>query len=280
MRAVNLIPPDARRGDRAPMRTGVVSYVLIGALALALLAVIALAFTSKQISDRESEVAGLEQELADATARAQSLSSFASFRAIQETRQATVASLAQSRFDWERVMNELSLVIPSDIWLSQLGGSVSTAAEVEDGPEVAIRDSVIGPALELVGCGTGQEAVAGFVADLEDIDGVTRVGVSSSERPTEDPAEEGGGGATAVESDSAESSDECRTRDFITKFEIVVAFDAVPVPETATTAPGVPAPAAPSTESSGALAETEAQQEAAASSAAQQTAETPTGSGG
>ena len=41
---------------------------------------------------------------------------------------------------------------------------------------------------------------------------------------------------------SAEDTiDDCRTRDFINQFEIVVAFDEVPVPETATVAPGVPA---------------------------------------
>ena len=32
MRPVNLIPPDERRGDRAAMRTGAFSYVLIGGL--------------------------------------------------------------------------------------------------------------------------------------------------------------------------------------------------------------------------------------------------------
>ncbi len=81
MRPVNLIPPDERRGDRAAMRTGALSYVLIGGLGLALLAVIALAFTSKQVSDRKSEVAQLQQQEQQATAKAQSLQAFTDFRA-------------------------------------------------------------------------------------------------------------------------------------------------------------------------------------------------------
>ena len=76
MRPVNLIPDDQRRGDRSPMRTGAFSYVLIGGLALALLAVIALAFTSKQISDRKNEVTNLKVQEQQVTAKAQSLQSF------------------------------------------------------------------------------------------------------------------------------------------------------------------------------------------------------------
>src|SRR4051812_32456685 len=108
MRPVNLIPPDERGSDRAAMRTGAISYVLIGALAIGLLGIIALAFTSKQISDRKSEVAKLQVQEQQATAKANSLQAFASFRAVQEQRSSTVTSLAQSRFDWQRVINELA----------------------------------------------------------------------------------------------------------------------------------------------------------------------------
>lgn len=250
MRPVNLIPPDERRGGHGPMRTGAISYVILGALALGLLGVIALALTSKQISDREADVGNLERELEDATARAESLSAFVDFRATQEARTGTVTALAQSRFDWERVLNELALVIPADVWLVELAGTVSPAVTVADAPDIPIRDGASGPALEMVGCATSQDAVAGFVADLEDIDGVTRVGIASSERP-EQTEDEDSGGVVASDS-SGDDSGECRTRDFISRFEIVIAFDEVPAPAAATETPGVPAPA---TSGSGSLAQ-------------------------
>jgi Tfp pilus assembly protein PilN len=243
MRPVNLIPPDARRGDQAVLRRGAISYVVIGALALALLGAIALAFTSKQISDRKSDVARLQQEEQQAQARAQSLQAFTDFRAKQETRASTVSSLATSRFDWNRVLNELARVIPSDVWLIQMSGTVNPAVQIDKGPEISLRADVPGPALELVGCAPSQDAVAGFVSDLENIDGVTRVAVASSKRPDE---ANGSAGSPAASSDGNTDSGECRTQDFISRFEIVVAFDKVPMPQGAVTAPGVPAPAAPS----------------------------------
>jgi Tfp pilus assembly protein PilN len=245
MRPVNLIPAEDRRGDKAPLRTGAFAYVLVSGLGLLLLAVVVTALTSKQISDRESEKQTLEQELADVTAQADSLRAFSDFRLMQESRTSTVSSLAQSRFDWERVMNELSLILPDDIWLIKLTGTVSPAIQLQDGAEIPTRESVAGPALELVGCAPDQDAVAGFVATLEDIDGVTRVGVSSAERPEQQDGEPaaaaptGGGGSEAAD-------DDCRTTDEIVKFEIVVAFDAVPVPAAATATLPVPAPTAPS----------------------------------
>jgi len=260
MRPVNLIPPEEQRGERAPLRTGGMVYVLVGMLAVLLLAVTAVAVTGKSISDKRSEKDALDQELSAVQAHAQALRPFADFRAVQQARGDTVTSLATSRFDWERVMRELALILPEDVWLVNLTGTVSPDVQVTDGAEITARDEVEGPALEIIGCGPGQEAVATFIAALEDIDGVTRVGLASSEKPSES-AQQGGG---------AEDVEDCRTREFIARFEIVVAFDAVPVPETATQAPGIPAPIAPGG-SDTQLADAQAQQAAAAGSVEQQT---------
>ena len=170
MRPVNLIPPDQRRGDRAAMRTGAFSYVLIGGLVVALLGVALLALTGKQISDKKSEVAQLQQEETATQAKAQSLAAFTQFRAAQESRSGTITSLAQSRFDWQRVLNEFARVIPSDVWLTKLAGTADPAVTVSNGPEIQTRDSIPGPALELEGCASSQEAVAGLIANLQEID--------------------------------------------------------------------------------------------------------------
>lgn len=237
MRPVNLIPPDERRGDRAAMRTGAFSYVLLGGLAVAVLAVAVLALTSKQITDRQSEIAQLQQQEAATIAKAESLKQFIDFRAAQESRAGTITSLAQSRFDWQRVLNELARVLPTNVWLIQLAGTANPSVTLTNGPSISSRGTVPGPALEIVGCTVSQDAVAILVSRLEEIDGATRVGVQSSERSDEASAAAGG---SSTGSDSASNVSECRTRDFITKFEIVVAFDEVPDPATATATPSLP----------------------------------------
>jgi Tfp pilus assembly protein PilN len=239
MRPVNLIPQDERRGDGATMRTGAFSYVLIGFLAVAVLAVAAVALTSKQISDRKSQVAQLQVQEQQAQAKAQSLESFTNFRAAQEARSSTIVSLAQSRFDWDRVLNEFARVIPSNVWFVKVAGTVDPTVSVQDSPDVQGRDAIAGPALSVEGCAATQDAVAGLVSNLEEIDGVTRVGLESSERPDQSQGAAGTAAPTTA-GDSAAANTDCRTRNFIFQFKIVAAFDAVPAPATATTAPSVP----------------------------------------
>jgi Tfp pilus assembly protein PilN len=218
MRPVNLIPPEDRLGKRKPMRGGPLAYIVLGALVLALLGVTALAVTSNQISDSKAEIATLEEQKAAVETRAQSLASFTQFHSLREQRVATVTSLADSRFNWERVMRELALVLPGDVWLTNLTASASPAVSPEGAASVSLRSGIPGPALELVGCARSQDAVAGFIQSLKDIDGVTRVGVQGS-------ALAGGSGG---ESGSTASAN-CQTRNFIAQFQMVVAFDAAPV---------------------------------------------------
>jgi Tfp pilus assembly protein PilN len=255
MRPINLIPPEERRGQNAPLRSGPLAYILLGALVAALVGVVALVLIGNQISDQEGELVQLKREDAAASAQAQRLAAYTQFRTMHEQQVATVTSLADSRFDWERVMRELALVLPDDVWLVNLTATASPGVSLEGssgggGGESHLRASVPGPALELSGCASGQDAVAGFITALKDIDGVTRVGVESSELP--DPQEGAGSTEGSSSEGSAGGSEDCRTHQFIAKFSLVVAFDAAPV----TGAGSEAAPISPTEQSEAASEET------------------------
>ncbi len=236
MRPINLIPPDQRRGQRAPLRTGPLSYVLVGLLVAALAGVAALIITDNQISERKAEITELRREDREVKAKTQRLAAYTQFKQLSEQRVATVESLANSRFDWERVMRELSLVLPSDVWLSELVATASPGVNVSGGSAggtsssaASVRPQAKGPALELGGCAKGQVGVARFATALKDVDGVTRVAVESSGL-----AADGDAAGTGSAGEAGGSESECRTRKFISQFQIVIAFDAAPVPPTAT----------------------------------------------
>jgi Tfp pilus assembly protein PilN len=214
MRPINLIPAEDRRGDQAPLRTGPLVYIVIGALVALLAGVAVLVLTGNEISERKDEVATLEREDAAASARAARLASYTQFEAASEQRVATVQSLANSRFDWERVLRELSLILPSDVSLTEL--SANGAGGGEGGSTASsLGGAIAGPSLEMTGCAAGQDGVAGFITALKDIDGVTRVGVQASENVDEAGGTEGG---------------ECAVGGATTQFVLIVAFDAAPVP--------------------------------------------------
>lgn len=241
MRPVNLIPEEERAGSQRPLRTGPLPYVIVGILALAVIGVTLMVVTEGQISDSKAEVAQLQSEEQAAKAEAEALASYTQFHSVREQRVATMTSLADSRFDWPRVMQELALVLPSDIHLSSLNASASAESGAGGGSQ--LRPSIPGPALELVGCASSQAAVGGFVDALKDIDGVTRVGVQSSAV----------GGAT--ESGSAAAST-CAAGKSVAQFQMTVAFDAAPVQVEGEPTEAVSAPAE-STETSSTESSTE-----------------------
>ena len=208
MRPVNLIPPEDRRGDKAPLRSGPLSYIVIGALVLALVGVLLVVNTSNDIADKEDQVAQLEADLEAATLEAQRLAPYSEFATLREQREATIASLAQSRFDWERVMRELALVIPEDVTLTNLNGSAFENAEGS-----ASTAPIGAPNLTISGCAASHESVARFVASLEDIDGVTRVGLARTEAVAQQ------GGATGASVGDSTLCGDANT------FDLSVAFD-------------------------------------------------------
>ena len=108
-------------------------------------------------------------------------------------------------------MRELALVLPDDVWLTNLTGTASPAVSPRRRRQYSLRASVPGPALALVGCARSQDAVAGFVQALKDIDGVTRVGVQSSSL----------GGRLGAPTQDRPAVSSCQTRNFIAQFQIV-----------------------------------------------------------
>lgn len=237
MRAVNLLPPEDRRGG--PGRSGAGAYILLAALAALVVAATAYTLAGNAIKDRTAELSRVEAGAARAEQEAAALKPYRDFAQLSQTRVATVASLAASRFDWERVMRELSRALPEDVWLTSLVGTVAPGVTMEGGSAgntSSLRSAMQSPAVEIVGCTETQAAVSRVMARLRLINGVTRVALASSEK-----SESASGGAPAS---GGASSTDCRNGDSrFPQFQLVVFFRGAPAPSggaatTATTSNG------------------------------------------
>ena len=209
MRAVNLIPTDARRGGAAPARSGGAVYVLLGALAIAVVALASYVLTQNSISDRQAQLAKVKRDADTAQATATALQPYRQFAQLSQTRVETVRSLAASRFDWERAMRDLALVMPDNVWLTSFVGTVAPginfggSATAGGGDTGTLRSSQQVPAVELVGCTETQAEVARVMARLRLVEGVTQVSLASSEK-TDVSTSAGGSGAAGATSGGAD----------------------------------------------------------------------------
>jgi len=199
VKPVNLLPEQYRRGTTPGQGRG--AHVVIGVLG-ALVAMVGLyAVTANQVNSHRSDSNEAKREAQQLGARANSLGSFGDFARVTQNRSASVRSLADVRFDWERFMRELSLVMPRGSWLMQAnasvtgdltgaGGSASSSSSSPSSPSPSSTSSTSAggsaapgqPAASLVGCSPRQTEVAKVMVRLRRLYRVTDVTLNSSAR--------------------------------------------------------------------------------------------------
>ena len=221
MRAVNLIPSEARRGGLSPSlgRLGP-SHAVLGVLVVVLAFVMVYVVTSNTISDRSTQLASLKSQIAQVQSQVTRLSNYAQFEKLAQERAITVRQIAATRFDWHGVLSDLSKVVPANTSLQSLTATVSTGSGSGSGGVSSggsIRGDINAPAFELKGCTRSQDDVAQLMSRLRLINGVTRVTLESSTKP--------GAGQSGPSSGSSSSGGGCAANG--PSFGMVVFFQPV-----------------------------------------------------
>ena len=137
MRAVNLLPADARGRGGPSFKLPARRAPLLGAAAaLAVLVLLSLAFISARSSVNENRAA-LELRRAELAAipLPPPVSTASSGLADERTRRtAALAAALGGRVAWDRILRKVALVLPEDTWLSGLTGTAPAATPAEGAP--------------------------------------------------------------------------------------------------------------------------------------------------
>ena len=189
MRAVNLLPPDfsrrsvRRRSSRfawVPTPAGSPLAVL-GLLALVLPAILlALAYMreSSTVDERRATLESLQQQLAATPAPARG----PAVPATGAQRLAAFSTAAQNRVAFDRVLHDVSRVIPENVWLTSLRASMAataTATATPTGGAPAPVDATTA-GFSATGYTRTQKAVARLLSRLELVPGLTNVQLQTS----------------------------------------------------------------------------------------------------
>jgi Tfp pilus assembly protein PilN len=262
--AVNLIPADERRGSARIQGAGNGVYVALGGLAVAVVAVALYVVTGNTVTERQAQLAQVTQQAQATAAAAAQAAPYRSFAQLRQARIATVRQIADSRFNWSDAFYKVAQVLPRDVWLTSLSATVRPGISIPGGGTTSaggssLRGSLANPAIEMLGCTTGQDEVARVMARLRLIDTVSQVSLQSSTKL--DPAPKTGAAAAT----SGTSTADCRYGHVrYPQFSLVIFFNAPPALASATgapasaaganSAPTAPSTTAPSTASTGTTA--------------------------
>jgi Tfp pilus assembly protein PilN len=194
MKAVNLLP-EKHRPRKATGGQGKGGYVVLGVLGAVLVGLLVYVLTLNSINDSKSQIKEATAEAARLNEEANSLGPYGDFAKIKSDRVKSVMSLAQGRFDYERLVRELAHVLPPDVWLvnataSAAGDPTSSgsstplapAAGGATGASAPATPAASGPTLKLQGCARDQSQVAVTLVRLRELQGATDVSLDHSTR--------------------------------------------------------------------------------------------------
>ncbi len=215
MRAVNLIPTNSGHG--AGGRSGTGAFALLGVLALLVAGTTSYVLTHNAVVEHRAELAALTTQAQAVQEQVATTRPYREFAALAQTRIQTVRQLGKSRFAWQRSLADFAKVVPSNVWVTSMLGTVANGVTVEgagSGTTGTIRTALPNPAIELTGCTTSQQSVARMISRLRLMRGVQRVALADSSK---DGASNGGGGGSG-----------CQHGDIhIPQFDLVIFFDPI-----------------------------------------------------
>ena len=162
MRAVNLLPGGEEQGRKVPplpVLAGCVGAVLVSAL----LAVMFLS-ASAGVAKKQRALEQIQAEYAAMPVPAPASPVVAELPQQRQTRVTALATVLGQRVAWDRLLREVSQVVPSDVWLvtlNALAPSISPASTATPAAGAEAQQS-----FTVTGCTYSQDSVARFLARL------------------------------------------------------------------------------------------------------------------
>jgi hypothetical protein len=233
MRAVNLIPQDQRGGaKRGAGRSQGGAYAVLGVVGGFALLALVYGLAAHQVSSRKAKLVTVEAQAQQAQASAAQLAPYTSFQSLREQRVSAVNQLVNARFDWAHTFHEFGRVLPPEVSITSISGTIASVAPVAStansttgpsssggvqppGSSASVPGSAASaagsassaasavtsatppgsvPTFTLTGCAISQSAVALTLERLRLMDGVTTVSLQSSTKTVSSGAAAGGSG--------------------------------------------------------------------------------------
>jgi len=144
VRAINLLPrDDVRRGGPQKNQWVVLVPVVLAVLLAAVLSAMFLS-ASGTVKDKQAELATLQDELhAIPTPDASRVKTQTALAADKQARVTALSGALSRRVAWDRVFRELSLVLPSDVWLATISAKAPVPSSSAVPPVAAAAGATV-----------------------------------------------------------------------------------------------------------------------------------------
>jgi Tfp pilus assembly protein PilN len=171
MRRIDLLPPSYRQKRRER------STLLIAGVALALVVLLLVGWwflLGLRVNDAEAELAEIQTANAELDAQIQELQRFVVLQNEVDAKRTALQTVMTGDIDWPGTLAEIAMVIPSEVWLTNLTASAgvtegSTQVPTETSP-IPLSDQEPFGRIQFQGSSLSMAGVAKWMVRLEGVD--------------------------------------------------------------------------------------------------------------
>lgn len=167
MMRINLLPPEILDRRKAERRIG---WVVIAAIGVAIILAGVWAIGYFNLQSKQDELAAIQQQVQSTNTQATQLAIFEERASELEARSATADLALAGRRNWGKLFSEVSLVLPSEIWVQTLAADETTGLQLSGYAVDVPTDSP----------DVGHKSMAKMLIRLADLEQLTDVWLSNS----------------------------------------------------------------------------------------------------
>jgi len=178
---INLLPPEIRQHQRTRRQTAAVVaagvIILAGVAALYFLQMLRLTGVRNDLESQQAQNAGLQGQVND-------LRRFDELQREVEASRQMLTGLMTNEILWSGIMRDVSLVIPSDVWLSGMTAQTNESGQVATPASqggAATGQGLVGQ-ITFNGFSLDHRAVALWLARLDDVRGFANPWLSNAQK--------------------------------------------------------------------------------------------------
>lgn len=169
MMRINLLPPEILERRKAEKRVG---YVVVAAMGIAVVLAGVWTYGYFNLQGKQQDLASLQQQVQSTNAAATQLAIFEERATELQARKATALIALGDRRDWARMLDEISLVLPPDMWVQ------TVTASQDDG--IGINGYALDTPTD--NPDSGHKSIAKALVRLADLDDLFDVWLISSQK--------------------------------------------------------------------------------------------------
>ncbi len=166
--SINLLPKEVLEKRKAEHQ---LAFMLLGVVVMVFLLISVYGFNFIRILQAQTDLEAVKTENARVQTEIAKIGDFEKVRSLVEKKQNLISTITSKKYSWSRLLNNISLIVPNEIWLTKL--------EVQDNGKLSFSGKALAGTET---SGIGHKPVAKWLVHMSELNDIEDVWLTTSKK--------------------------------------------------------------------------------------------------